>query len=109
MDREAVGADVRYFDESKFAFGNVDYDIHFQRLNAAIFSGSWILPDKSTIYGGADYRRTPYLSTWNALLNQPFATLYDMLKAQSNGPICSNSLSIRRRSTNRRCSAFRIR
>jgi len=84
VDREAVGADVRYFDESKFAFGNVDYDVHFQQLNAAIFSGSWILPDKSTIYGGADYRRTPYLSTWNALLNQPFATLYDMLKVQNN-------------------------
>jgi tetratricopeptide (TPR) repeat protein len=87
VDREAVGADVRYFDESRFAFGNVDYDIHFQRLNAAIFSGSWILPDKSTIYGGADYRRTPYLSSWNAVLNQPFATLYDMLKAQNNEPL----------------------
>jgi TolA-binding protein len=83
VDREAVGADFRYFDENKFAFGNIDYDIHFQRLNAAIFSGSWILPDKSTIYGGADYRRTPFLSTWNALLNQPFATLYDLLRAQT--------------------------
>ena len=87
VDREAVGADVRYFDETKFAFGNVDYDVHFQRLNAAIFSGSWILPDKSTIYGGADYRRTPYLSTWNALLNQPFATLYDLIKAQNGAPL----------------------
>jgi hypothetical protein len=61
----------------------VDYDVHFQKLNAAIFSGSWTLPDQSTIYGGADYRRTPYLSTWNALLNQPFTTLYDMLRLQS--------------------------
>ena len=87
VDREAVGADFRYFDATKFAFGNVDYDAHFQRLNAAIFSGSWILPDKSTIYGGVDYRRTPYLSTWNALLNQPFATLYDMLKVQTNEPL----------------------
>ncbi|HET7888866.1 MAG TPA: hypothetical protein VFL62_21790, partial [Bradyrhizobium sp.] len=84
VDREAVGTDLRYFDESKFAFGNIDYDVHFNRLNAAIFSGSWILPDKSTIYGGADYRRTPFLSTWNALLNQPFATLYDMLKFNTN-------------------------
>jgi tetratricopeptide (TPR) repeat protein len=83
VDREAVGSDFRYFDQNKFAFGNVDYDIRFQRLNAAIFSGSWILPDQSTIYGGADYRRTPFLSTWNALLNQPFATLYDLLKAQT--------------------------
>jgi tetratricopeptide repeat protein len=84
VDREAVGTDTRYFDENKFMFGNIDYDIHFNRLNAAIFSGSWILPDKSTIYGGADYRRTPFLSTWNALLNQPFTTLYDMLKFNTN-------------------------
>jgi hypothetical protein len=84
LDREAVGTEVRYFDASKYMFGTVDYDLHFQRLNAAIFAGSWTLPDKSTIYGGADYRRTPYLSTWNALLNQPFTTLYDMLRFQTN-------------------------
>jgi tetratricopeptide (TPR) repeat protein len=82
VDREAIGTDVRYVDPTKFAFGNVDYDIHFQRLNAAIVSGSWTLLDKSTLYGGADYRRTPYLSTWNAVINQPFATLYTALKSQ---------------------------
>jgi tetratricopeptide (TPR) repeat protein len=84
VDRQAVGAELRYFDQTKSAFATVDYDLHFQRLNAAIFSGSWTLPDQSTIYGGADYRKTPYLSTWNALLNQPFATLYDMLRLQSS-------------------------
>jgi hypothetical protein len=83
VDREAIGSDFRYVDLNKFAFGNVDYDIRLQQLNAAIFSASWTMPDKSTIYGGADYRRTPYLSTWNALLNQPFATLYDMLRSQN--------------------------
>jgi hypothetical protein len=93
VDREAVGAEFRYNDPTKFAFGNVDYDVHFQQLNAAIFSGSWTLPDKSTIYGGADYRRTPYLSTWNAVMNQPFATLYDMLKAQTNGSWTNDQLA----------------
>jgi len=83
VDRQAIGTDVRYIDPEKFAFGNIDYDVHFQRLNAAIFSGSWTLLDKSTLYGGADYRRTPYLSTWNALLNQPFATLYDVLRSET--------------------------
>ena len=83
IDRQAVGTEFRYFDQSKSAFATVDYDVHFQQLNAAIFSGSWILPDKSTIYGGADYRKTPFLSTWNALLNQPFVTLYDMLRLQT--------------------------
>jgi TolA-binding protein len=80
VDREAIGTDVRYVDPEKFAFGNLDYDIHFQKLNAAIFSGSWTLLDKTTIYGGADYRRTPFLSSWNSLLNQPFSTLYDALR-----------------------------
>ncbi len=83
VDRQAVGTEFRYFDQTKSAFATVDYDVHFQQLNAAIFSGSWILPDKSTLYGGADYRRTPYLSTWNALLNQPFVTLYDMMRFQT--------------------------
>jgi hypothetical protein len=81
LDRRAVGVEARYFDPTKSAFATTDYDVHFNQLNAAIFSGSWTLPDKSTLYGGADYRRTPYLSTWNALLNQPFVTLYDMLAA----------------------------
>ncbi len=83
VDREAIGSELRYVDLNKFAFGTVDYDIRFQRLNAAVLSGSWTLPDTSAIYGGADYRRTPYMSTWNVLINQPFATLYDMLKVQA--------------------------
>ena len=83
VDREAIGLDLRYVDLNKVGFGTVDYDIRFQRLNAAVLSGSWTLPDTTTIYGGADYRRAPYLSTWNALLNRPFVTLYDMLKAQT--------------------------
>jgi hypothetical protein len=83
VDREAIGSELRYADLNKFAFGTIDYDIRFQRLNAAIFSGSWTLPDSSTVYGGADYRRTPFLSTWNVLLNQPFGTVYDFLKAKT--------------------------
>jgi hypothetical protein len=83
VDREAIGTDLKYIDQDRFAFGNIDYDTHFQQLNAAIFSGSWTLPGKTTVYGGADFRRTPYLATWNALLNQPFATLYDALRAQA--------------------------
>jgi hypothetical protein len=83
LDRRSVGTELRYFDQTKTMFATADYDMHFRQLNAAIFSGSWTLPDKSTIYGGADYRRTPFLSMWNAILNQPFTTLYDIMKFQS--------------------------
>jgi len=80
LDRRSIGAEFRYFDVDKSALGTVDYDVHFNKLNAAIFSGSWTLFDKSTIYGSADYRKTPYLSAWTALQGSPFLTLYDMMR-----------------------------
>jgi tetratricopeptide (TPR) repeat protein len=80
IDRRGVGAEFRYFDNNKSAFGTIDYDIHFNRLNAAIFSGSWTFADKSVLAGGVNYQRVPYLSTWNAIQGQPYLTLYDMLK-----------------------------
>ena len=87
LDRQAIGGELRYIDPDKSAFALVDYDVHFQELNAAMFSGSWTLPDKSTISAGIDYRKSPYLTTWNALQGQPFLTLYDMLKLHSKEEI----------------------
>lgn len=82
VNRSAVGADIKYSDPNKFAFGNVDYDLRFQQLNEAVLTGSWTLTSQTTLYGGANYQRVPFLSSWNAILNQPQATLYDFLKAQ---------------------------
>jgi hypothetical protein len=95
VDREAVGSDIRYADPTKFVFANVDYDLRFQQLGEAVVSGSWTLPAGTTLYGGADYRRVPFLSSWNVLLNQPFGTLYDFLKAQTaNGqPLTSEQVN----------------
>jgi tetratricopeptide (TPR) repeat protein len=87
LDRRSVGAEFRYFDIKKSALATIEYDIHFNQLNAAIFSGSWTLFDKSTIYGAVDYRKTPYLSAWTALQGQPFLTLYDMLRFYSKQEI----------------------
>ena len=82
VDREAIGTDLKFTDATKFAFVNVDYDLRFKQLNEAVLSGSWTLPNQATIYGGLDYRRVPFLDTWNVLLNSTSATLYDFLKAQ---------------------------
>jgi hypothetical protein len=87
IDRQAVGTELRYNDLTKSAFVTVDYDIHFEKLDAAIFTGTWTLPDKSIIRAGADYRMAPYLTTWNALQGQPFTTLYDLLKIYNQSQI----------------------
>jgi hypothetical protein len=87
VDRQAVGTEIRYADATKSAFVNVDYDAYFEQLNAAIFTGSWTLPDKSTIRVGADYRKAPYLTAFNALQGQAFLTMYDLLKATSQADV----------------------
>lgn len=83
VDREAVGTDIKYGDSTKFMFANVDYDLRFQQLNEATITGTWTLPTQTTVYGGANYERMPFLSSWNVLLNSTFGTLYDFLKAQT--------------------------
>ena len=87
VDRQAVGAELRYNDLTKSAFVNVDYDIHFDKLDAAIFTGTWTMPDKSILRAGADYRMAPYLTAWNALQGQPFTTLYDLLKVRTQAEV----------------------
>ncbi|UFZ03712.1 hypothetical protein LQG66_31620 [Bradyrhizobium ontarionense] len=80
VDRQAIGAEFRYFDANKSLLGLIDYDTHFRALNAAVFSGTYTFDDKSVINASFDYRKVPFLSTWNALQGQPFLTLYDMMK-----------------------------
>jgi hypothetical protein len=83
IDRQAVGTELHYNDANKSIFATVDYDTHFNELDAAIFTGTWTFADKSVLRLGADYRKAPFLTTWNALLGQPYTTLYDLLKAAS--------------------------
>ncbi|MGJ4907732.1 hypothetical protein [Bradyrhizobium sp. HKCCYLS2033] len=87
VDRQAIGAEFRYFDANKSLLGLIDYDTHFRALNAAVFSGTYTFEDKSVVNASFDYRRVPFLSTWNALQGQPFLTLYDMMKFNTAGEI----------------------
>ena len=67
IDRQAIGAEVRYLTPNLSAFATVDYDVHYSELNAAILSGSWTLPDQSAFNGAIEFRKSPFLSTWTAL------------------------------------------
>lgn len=83
LDRQAVGAEMRYLADRRSAFATLDYDVHLNQLNAAILSGSWTFEDKSTLSAGIDYRKSPYLTRWNALQGQPYRSLYELLKART--------------------------
>ena len=89
IDRRSVGGEVRYLNKKFNAFALVDYDIHFGEVDLALFTMNYTFPDKSSIGVTADYRRSPLLTTRNAMIGQfghqqpahhqfvgPFADLY---------------------------------
>ncbi len=70
VDRQAVGAEFRYFDEASSAYGVFDYDLHYGQLNLALVNGMYKFEDESSISLAIDYRRSPLLTTQNAIIGQ---------------------------------------
>lgn len=68
-DRQAAGAELRYFDERRSFLGLVDYDVYFDELNIAMMQGS-LRSGSYTFNLLADHRRTPALQLTNALINE---------------------------------------
>jgi hypothetical protein len=87
IDRQAVGTEVRYSDESMSGFATLDYDIHYLELNEAVLTGTYIFPGFSTFGLNFDFRRAPLIFTSNALQGQGAASLSDLLKIYTHDDI----------------------
>jgi len=99
VDRSAVGAELRYFNDGLALSGQVDYDQVLRGLNIATMQGSWQFPDTTVINFLFDRRATPVRSLGNILFFQdpglatPARSLaellgttpIDMLRSQVNG------------------------
>jgi hypothetical protein len=68
-DRQAIGAEVRYFDPRGSALLYVDYDTLFSSLNIATFQATWLSSPTTTWNTLLDHRLAPTLMTSNALFN----------------------------------------
>jgi hypothetical protein len=77
--RMAVGTEARYFDERRSMTAMLDYDIDFSELNMALMLGTWRLPNRITLSALVDQRKSPILTTRNALIGQPVATIDELL------------------------------
>ena len=77
-DRRAIGGEVRYFDPEKSFFTLLDYDVFFKELNIFLFNGKWTLPSKTTLNLAYDHRRSPLLTTNNAIQGQGVLELDDL-------------------------------
>ena len=67
IDRQAVGAEVRYLKDRFNTYALVDYDVHFSKINLALLTLNYSLKDESNISVTADYRQSPLLTSWNVL------------------------------------------
>jgi hypothetical protein len=87
IDRAAVGGELRYFDAARSAFAFLDFDVHYLSVNTAQLVGSQSLTDDVSLNFLVDYRNAPLLTTSNALLGQPVASLSTLEASSSRGEI----------------------
>jgi plasmid maintenance system killer protein len=79
VDRRAIGGEVRYFHPTHSFFSLVDYDIDYSELNTVLFTGNWTLWEKTTFNLSFDYRKSPILTTSNALIGQTAQSIDELL------------------------------
>jgi len=86
-DREATGAEVRYFGGNRALIASVDYDFGYSELNSVAALGNWTFDNSLTVNGRFDWRNSPYLTTENALIGQPASSIQDLLLTYTEGEI----------------------
>ncbi len=86
-DRRAIGGEVRYFTQEASLFSLLDYDILYNEVNTLLFSGNWTLANKNVINVALDHRKSPTLSTENALQGQSEQSITELLQRLSEKEI----------------------
>lgn len=78
-DRQAVGTELRWYAPGRTLVSLLDYDIDYRALNMALLLGSIDLPGRWTATGTLDHRKSPFLTTRNALAGQPVRSIADLV------------------------------
>ncbi len=87
-DREAIGGEARYFQGDRSLLALLDYDIEYGAFNIAQVVGNMTLPEEQvTLNLLLEYRKSPLLTTSNALIGQSSDTLRDLERLFSRGQI----------------------
>lgn len=77
-DRRAVGAEMRYYGRRLTLFNLVDYDVYHEVLNNVNLIAYLDLGEAWRLHGSYDHRRSPYLTTENALIGQGLNDLSEL-------------------------------
>jgi hypothetical protein len=78
-DRRAVGTELRWFRPGRTIVGLFDYDVDYAAMNLAMLLGTFQLPHDWTVTGTLDHRKSPFLTTRNAMAGQAVTTLGEFI------------------------------
>jgi len=78
-DRQAVGGELRYLGERGSMITAVDFDLGYSELNSLVALGNWTFASEISVNAMLDWRKTPYLTTENALIGQPVGGIEELL------------------------------
>jgi hypothetical protein len=78
-DRQAVGSELRYFDDARSLIMLVDYDLSYSEVNSFVTLGNWVFPNRMTLNAMIDFRKSPLLTTRNALIGQSVSSIDELL------------------------------
>jgi len=78
-DREAVGGEMRYFRDGLSVFGVLDYSLLYDAVNTALLLTNWTVSPETALHMTLDYRKSPVLTTKNALQGQPVDSIEALL------------------------------
>jgi hypothetical protein len=86
-DRQATGAEARYRGNNWSMVGAIDVDLSYAVLNSALVVANWRATEKLTLNGRFNVGAAPYLTTRNALIGRPEASVAGLLETYSEGQV----------------------
>jgi hypothetical protein len=82
-DRTSTGTEIRYNDRTKSMFGMIDYDLTFNEINILQLNANLLFDRGRAAYMNAFLRKTPPLSTSNALIGRPETSIEELMQTLS--------------------------
>lgn len=78
QDRNSIGTEVRYRDKRKSLFGLIDYDLLYDEINILQLNGNIFFDQGRTVYMNVLSRKSPLLTTSNALIGRQEQTIEEL-------------------------------
>lgn len=83
-DRAAYGGRAQYVSQRFSSYVNVDYDYEFAELNVLRWQGSYQINESNRVAAQFGRQRSPFLTSTNILIGQPYLNLEQYLRTQFN-------------------------